>query len=67
MIQTALYLALGFLSAVLLVLIFAPPVWRRAMLLTRRRVEAETPLTLNEIQAQRDGLRAEHAVSERNC
>ena len=65
MIQTALYLALGFLSAVLLVLIFAPPVWRRAMLLTRRRVEAETPLTLNEIQAQRDGLRAEHAVSER--
>lgn len=65
MIQTALYFALGFLSAVLLALIFAPPVWRRAMLLTRRRVEAETPLTLNEIQAQRDGLRAEHAVSER--
>jgi chromosome segregation ATPase len=64
-IQTALYFALGFLSAVLLALIFAPPVWRRAMLLTRRRVEAETPLTLNEIQAQRDGLRAEHAVSER--
>ncbi|MBA8880618.1 hypothetical protein [Phyllobacterium myrsinacearum] len=65
MIQTALYFALGFLSAVLLALVFAPPVWRRAMLLTRRRVEAETPLTLNEIQAQRDGLRAEHAVSER--
>jgi DNA repair exonuclease SbcCD ATPase subunit len=53
------------LSAVLLALLIAPPIWRRAMLLTRRHVEAETPLTLNEIQAQRDGLRAEHALAER--
>lgn len=65
MIQSALYFALGFLSAVLLALLIAPPIWRRAMLLTRRHVEAETPLTLNEIQAQRDGLRAEHAMAER--
>ncbi len=65
MIQSALYFAFGFLSAVLLALLVAPPIWRRAMLLTRRRVEAETPLTLNEIQAQRDGLRAEHAIAER--
>ncbi|TXR46780.1 hypothetical protein [Phyllobacterium endophyticum] len=65
MIQSALYFALGFLSAVLLALLIAPPIWRRAMLLTRRHVEAETPLTLNEIQAQRDGLRAEHALAER--
>ena len=65
MIQSALYFAFGFLSAVLLALLVAPPIWRRAMLLTRKRVEAETPLTLNEIQAQRDGLRAEHAIAER--
>jgi len=64
-IQSALYFAFGFLSAVLLALLVAPPIWRRAMLLTRKRVEAETPLTLNEIQAQRDGLRAEHAIAER--
>jgi chromosome segregation ATPase len=64
-IQSALYFAFGFLSAVLLALLVAPPIWRRAMLLTRRHVEAETPLTLNEIQAQRDGLRAEHAIAER--
>lgn len=65
MIQSALYFAFGFLSAVLLALLIAPPIWRRAMLLTRKHVEAETPLTLNEIQAQRDGLRAEHAMAER--
>jgi chromosome segregation ATPase len=64
-IQSALYFAFGFLSAVLLALLVAPPIWRRAILLTRRHVEAETPLTLNEIQAQRDGLRAEHAIAER--
>jgi chromosome segregation ATPase len=64
-IQSALYFALGFLSAVLLALLIAPPIWRRATLLTRKRVEAETPLTLNEIQAQKDGLRAEHAMAER--
>ncbi|PSH54422.1 hypothetical protein CU102_28465 [Phyllobacterium brassicacearum] len=65
MIQSVLYFAFGFLSAVLLALLVAPPIWRRATLLTRKRVEAETPLTLNEIQAQRDGLRAEHAIAER--
>lgn len=65
MIQSVLYFALGFLAAVLLALLVAPPIWRRAMLLTRKHVEAETPLTLNEIQAQRDGLRAEHAMAER--
>ncbi|MEP7454445.1 hypothetical protein [Phyllobacterium sp. SB3] len=65
MIQTALYFALGFLAAVLLALLVAPPIWRRATYLTRKRVEAETPLTLNEIQAQRDGLRAEHALANR--
>jgi chromosome segregation ATPase len=64
-IQSALYFALGFLAAVLLALLVVPPIWRRATLLTRRRIEAETPLTLNEIQAQRDGLRAEHAVALR--
>lgn len=65
MIQTALYFALGFLAAVLLALLVVPPIWRRATYLTRRRVEAEIPLTLNEIQAQRDGLRAEHALANR--
>jgi uncharacterized coiled-coil protein SlyX len=64
-IQTALYFALGFLAAVLLALLIAPPIWRRAIYLTRKRVEAETPLTLNEIQAQRDGLRATHALTHR--
>ncbi|MHC1548233.1 hypothetical protein [Phyllobacterium sp. K27] len=65
MIQTALYFALGFLAAVLLALLVVPPIWRRAAYLTRKRVEAEIPLTLNEIQAQRDGLRAEHALAHR--
>lgn len=64
-IQTALFFILGFLSAVFLALLVAPAIWRRAVLLTRRRVEAALPLTMNEIQADKDRLRAEHAVAAR--
>jgi len=64
-IQSALFFAFGFLCAGLLALIVAPPLWRRAVALTKRRIEASMPLTLNEIQAGRDALRAESAVAHR--
>lgn len=65
MIQTALFFILGFLSAVFLALLVAPAIWRRAVVLTRQRVENSLPLTMTEIQADKDRLRSEHAVATR--
>lgn len=53
---------LGFLSAGLAALAFAPAFWRRANRLTRRRLEMQIPLSVQEILAERDQLRAEFAV-----
>lgn len=65
MIEIGLYFALGFLIATLLGLLIMPAVWRRAVRLTRRQIEATTPLTRAEILADRDQIAAEHAVSIR--
>lgn len=65
MIQTALFFTLGFLSAGFLALLVAPALWRRAVTLTRKRVEASVPLSLDEIQADKDRMRAEFAMSTR--
>lgn len=56
---------LGFLCAGFLALLIAPSIWRRAVKLTRKRVEASVPLTLEEIQADKDRLRAEFAMAAR--
>ncbi len=63
MIQSALIFILGVLVAVFVVVLLGPTVWRRAFFLARRQVQAELPITLAEIRADRDGLRAEHAVN----
>ncbi|RWE79647.1 hypothetical protein [Mesorhizobium sp.] len=65
MVQSVLFFALGFLSAVFLVSLIAPAVWRRAVVLTRRRLEASLPLTQAEIQADKDRVRAEYAMTTR--
>lgn len=65
MIQAAMYFALGLLAAGLVVLVIMPAVWRRAVRLTRARVEASLPMTLAEIEADKDQLRANFAVSNR--
>lgn len=57
--------ALGFLLAGLAALAFAPVFWRRANRLTRRRLETQVPLSVQEILAERDQLRAEFAVEQR--
>ncbi len=54
--------ALGFLVAGLVALAFAPAFWRRANRLTRRQLEMQIPLSVQEILAERDQLRAEFAV-----
>ncbi|MCA0033099.1 hypothetical protein [Mesorhizobium sp. B263B2A] len=65
MVQSVLFFALGFLCAGFLALMIAPAVWRRAVALTRRRIEASIPLTRAEIQADKDRIRAEYAMSAR--
>jgi len=56
-----MFVAAGFLAASLLALILAPVQWRRAVRLTEQRVRSLTPLSMAEIQADKDRLRAEHA------
>jgi predicted nucleic acid-binding Zn-ribbon protein len=64
-IQAAMYFALGLLTAGLLALLLMPAIWRRAARLTRARVEAAMPMTLAEIEADKDQLRANFAVANR--
>ncbi|MER8485024.1 hypothetical protein [Mesorhizobium sp. M1322] len=65
MVQSVLFFVLGFLCAGFLALMIAPAIWRRAVMLTRQRVEGSMPLTLAEIQAEKDRIRAEFAMSTR--
>ena len=65
MIEPIMYLAIGFLLAMLLGLTLVPLVHNRAVRLTTRRMEAATPLSMAEIQADKDQLRAEFAMSAR--
>jgi DNA repair exonuclease SbcCD ATPase subunit len=65
LVQSVLFFALGFLCAAFLVSLIAPAVWRRAVVLTRRRLEASLPLTPAEIQADKDRVRAEYAMTTR--
>jgi chromosome segregation ATPase len=62
MIEQAMIFALGFLLAGLLALALVPAFWRRAIALTRRRLEAQVPVSVHEILAERDQLRAQNAV-----
>jgi chromosome segregation ATPase len=64
-IQSILFFTLGFLCAGFLALMIAPAIWRRAVALTRRRIEASVPLSLTDIQADKDRIRAEFAMSTR--
>lgn len=57
--------ALGVLSAGLLTLLFLPAIWRRAQRLSRRRLEQSLPLSMAEVAAERDQLRAEFAIERR--
>jgi chromosome segregation ATPase len=65
MVEPIMYLAIGFLVSMLFGLMIVPLVHNRAVRLTIRRVEAATPLSMAEIQADKDQLRAEFAMSAR--
>ena len=64
-IENIMYFALGLLAAGLVALAVLPAVWRRAVRLTKKRIEAATPITMAEFRADKDQLRAEYALSTR--
>ena len=65
MIEPVMYFGIGFLVAALIGLVIVPLVHNRAVRLTMRRLEAATPLSMAEIHADKDQLRAEFAMSTR--
>jgi chromosome segregation ATPase len=65
MVEPIMYLAIGFLVSMLFGLMILPLVHNRAVRLTTKRMEAATPLSMAEIQADKDQLRAEFAMSAR--
>jgi hypothetical protein len=60
-----MYLGIGFLLGVLIGIAVIPLVHNRAVRLTVRRLEAAMPLSAAELQADKDLLRAEFAISTR--
>ena len=64
-VENIMYFALGMLAALLVALAIAPSVWRRAVRLTKKRIEAATPMTMAEFRADKDQLRADFALSTR--
>lgn len=65
MLETALIFAAGFLAASVLALMIAPGINARAGRLARRRLAAQFPISIEELTAQMDYVRAEGAVEIR--
>ena len=65
MIESIMYFGIGFLVSALIGLLFIPAVHNRAVRLTVKRLEASTPLSITEIRADKDQLRAEFAMTTR--
>jgi hypothetical protein len=65
MIEPIMYFAIGFLVALLIALFVIPRIHGRAVRLTVQRLEATLPLSMAELQADKDQLRAEFAMSMR--
>ncbi|MGA7387493.1 MAG: hypothetical protein WBW99_06110 [Pseudolabrys sp.] len=65
MIEWIMYFGIGFLFAALIGVVVIPLIHARAVRLTIRRLEDSIPQSMTEIQADKDLLRAEFAVSTR--
>lgn len=65
MVETIMFFAGGFLVASLLALVLISFVHHRAVRLTQRRLEDAIPVSMAEIQADKDNLRAGFAMSAR--
>ena len=65
MIESSMYFGIGLLFGALIGLVLIPLVHARAVRLTTRRLEAVLPESMAEVQAEKDLLRAEFAMSTR--
>jgi len=65
MIEYALLVMLGFCAAGLLAMLIAPTIWNRAVRLTTKRLDATLPMSLSDIEADKDLLRASYAIQIR--
>ena len=65
MIESLMLCGIGLLAGCLFMLLFMSAIHRRAVRLTRQQLTNETPLTAKEIQAEKDQLRAQFAMSVR--
>src|SRR5215475_4122280 len=63
LIEPAMYFAIGFLVAGLLSVPLFGVAHRRAARLTRQHLDSLLPMSVKELEAEKDLLRAEHAVS----
>jgi chromosome segregation ATPase len=64
-VETIMIFALGFVAASLIALLIIPAINARAERLARRRAEALFPMSISELTADKDHLRAEFAVLQR--
>ncbi len=65
MIESSMYLGIGVLLGALIGLVVIPLVHARAVRLTTRRLQAVLPEAMAEVQAEKDLLRADFAMSMR--
>ena len=64
LIEQALYFAMGFLVASLAAVVWTPIVSRRARRLSEARARLQAPMSEKQAIAERDALRAQHAVDQ---
>ncbi|WP_182417259.1 hypothetical protein [Bartonella sp. HY038] len=62
-VQSILFFIFGSAVTGFLVMLVFPLVWRRALFLANKAVRMEVPVSLNEVEVERDFLRAEHATT----
>ena len=67
MVEFVMVFALGWLAASLLALLAVPALSRRADRLARRRAEAMFPVSIAEVAAERDHVRAQTAIAQRRA
>jgi uncharacterized protein YaiL (DUF2058 family) len=65
MLEMVMLSGIGFLTGCLLVVAFVPAIHNRAVRLTARHYLAKMPMSMAELEAQKDLLRAEFAMSIR--
>ena len=62
--ESLMVLALGFVLALICVLLFARMIWNLGQRLSRRRAEKSRPALIRDLEADRDQLRASHAMMQ---